>query len=518
MSATSAPPRPIGRAERGDFRAAVRAEWIKFRTVRAWLITLVIAALLCEVFTFLVAHGIHSGTCTGSGTNCQSGHPFVPSGPDGEAVADSYQYDLHTLTGNGTITARVTSLTGLVSTTPANVAPSMSATRPGTAQWAKAGLLFTSGPQQGVPYAAVMATGRHGIRFQYDYTHDQAAQPSAARYLRLTRTGDLITGYESADGTSWHKIGATRLSGLGATIDAGLFITSPVSFQGTTGYPTQATDTFSQVTLTGATSGTWQSRSVGMSQADFYPILGTGAAQHSGDTFVLTGSGDIAPAVVQGLLGTNTAASTLLLGLIAALIVLIVIAALYITAEYRCGLIRTTLTAIPQRGQVLGAKAIVIGAVGFVTGAAAAAVAVPLGNHFLAGNGVYVFPATMATDTRIVVGCGIITGLTAVAVLALGIMLRRSAGAVTAGIVVFVLPYIIGSALSGGAETWLFRLTPAAAFSVLSALPRSSVVSYPYTFANGYYPLSPWAGLAVLAVWTAVAFGAGWWLLGRRDA
>ncbi|HEX3753359.1 MAG TPA: ABC transporter permease subunit [Streptosporangiaceae bacterium] len=498
--------------------SAVRAEWIKFRTVRGWLIALVIAALLCEVFTFLVAHGVHSGTCTGSGTNCQSGHPFVPARPDGEAIADSYQYDQQTLMGNGTITARVSSLTGLVSTTPANVAPSMSATRPALAPWAKAGLLLTSGSQPGAPYAAVMATGRHGVRFQYDYTHDQAAQPGAARWLRLTRTGDTITGYKSANGTSWHKIGAARLPGLRATIDAGLFVTSPVSFQGTTGYPTQATGTFSHVTVTGITSGTWQSRSVGMSQAGFYPTLGAGTSDHSSGTFVLTGSGDIAPAVVQGLLGTNTAASTLLLGLIATLIVLIVISALYITAEYRRGLIRTTLAAIPQRGQVLGAKAIVIGAAGLVTGVVASAVAVPLGDHFLAGNGAYVFPATGVTDTRIIIGCGIITGLTAVAVLALGVMLRRSAGAVTAGIVVFVLPYIIGSALPGGAETWLFRLTPAAAFSVLSALPRSSVVSYPYTFANGYYPLSPWAGLAVLAVWTAVALGAGRWLLERRDA
>ena len=229
----------------------IRAEWIKFRTVRGWLISLVIAVLLCEVFTFLVAHGVHSGTCNGAGTNCQSGHPFVPSGPDGEAVADSYQYDLQSLAGNGTITARVTSLTGLVSTTPASVAPSMSATRPGIAQWAKIGLLVTSEPKQGARYAAVMTTGRHGARFQYNYTHDQATQLGAARWLRLTRTGDTITGYASTDGASWYKIGATRIAGLGATIDVGLFVTSPVSFQGATGYPTQATGTFSHVTVTG---------------------------------------------------------------------------------------------------------------------------------------------------------------------------------------------------------------------------------------------------------------------------
>ena len=64
--------------------------------------------------------------------------------------------------------------------------------------------------------------------------------------------------------------------------------------------------------------------------------------------------------------------------------------------------------------------------------------------------------------------------LTAVAVLALGTILRKSAGAVTAGIVVFVLPYIIGSALSGSADRWLFRLTPAAGFAVLGSCPTSA--------------------------------------------
>jgi uncharacterized membrane protein len=142
----------------------------------------------------------------------------------------------------------------------------------------------------------------------------------------------------------------------------------------------------------------------------------------------------------------------------------------------------------------------------------------PVGDHILTGNGVYVFPAGPGTVSRVVVGCGLVTALVAVAVLALGVMLRRSAGAVTAGVVVFVLPYLIGASLPGAAETWLFRVSPAAAFSVLGVLPRSSLVDYPYTFANGYYPLPPWAGLLVLAGYAAVALGAARLLLQRRDA
>ncbi|HEY3506446.1 MAG TPA: ABC transporter permease subunit [Actinocatenispora sp.] len=520
MTAVGAPSRTPDTGRGGGLRPALWAEWVKFRTVRGWLVGLGIAVLMCVLFTYLVANGIHSGTCTGTGVTCHSGHPAVPTGPDGTAVADSYRYLSRPLTGNGTVTAQVASLTGRISTNPVNVAPSPSATRPGLAGWAKAGILLTPTTTPGSSYAAVMATGGHGTRFQYDYTHDRrgTASDAAPRWVRLARDGDTITGYESADGTSWHVVGVAHLRGLPGTVRVGLFVTSPVAFRGQTGHPTQATGSFRHVTVTGAANGGWRSQSIGAGRADFYPVLGTGGARVAGDEVVLTGSGDIAPAVVQGVLGTNTVASSLLVGLLVGSIVLVVLAALFVTTEYRRGLIRTTLAATPRRGRVLAAKAIVLGGVGFVIGALAAAVAVPVGDRILAGNGVYVFPAGVGTVVGIVVGCGLVTALTAVAVLALGTMLRRSAGAVTAGIVVFVLPYLIGSNLSGAAETWLFRLTPAAAFSVLGVLPRSSLVDYPYTFGNGYYPLPGWAGLLVLAAYTAAALGAARLLLHRRDA
>jgi len=527
MTATGTSPRPTRERRRGGFGPVLRAEWTKFRTVRGWVIGLVVAAVLCVAFTFLVANGNHEGGCTGPpapgsgpnspGSTCYTGHPFVPTGPNGEAVADSYRFVEQSLTGNGTLTARVTSLTGVISTNPANVAPSLAHTRPELAGWAKAGVVLTPSTKQGSPYAAVMATGSHGIHFQDDYTYDQPGLPgaitnSSQRWLRLTRTGDTLSGYDSPNGITWTQIGTAHLAGLPATVIVGLFVTSPVSFQGSSsGAPTQATATFDHITLNGhAVSNDWQSHSIGTGPQDFYPTLG------SGNTFVLSGSGDIAPAV--GLAGGDTASSSLLFGLIVALIVLIVLATMFITGEYRRGLIRTTFTATPQRGRVLAAKAVVIGVVAFVVGALAAAVAVPLGEHILNANGNYIFPASALTVARIIAGSGALVAVTALAVLALGTILRKSAGAVTAGIVVFVLPYVIGSVASGGADEWLFRLTPAAGFSVLGAFPRSALVSYPYTFANGYYPLAPWAGLAVLCAYAALALGVGTYLLRQRDA
>jgi hypothetical protein len=526
VTATTAPSRPASKPARASFRSVLWAEWIKFRTVRGWLIGLLLAALFAVLFTFLVANGNHEGACTGSGV-CGTGHPFVPTGPDGEAVADSYQYLARPLTGDGTLTAEVSSLTGLIWNGPANRAPSLAQTRPGLAAWTKAGILVTPSTKQGSAYAAVMATGRHGVRFQHDYDHDQAGLPGATtrsspRWLRLTRAGDTLTGYDSTDGTTWYAIGSARLTGLPAAVSIGLFVTSPVSYQASSsGPPTQATAIFNHITLAGTTSNAWQSHSIGTSHQDYYPTLGNGSSQRSGTTAVLTGSGDIAPAVA--LAGGNTASDSLLFGIIVALIVLIVIATMFITAEYRRGLIRTTFSATPARSSVLAAKAIVVGAVAFVVGILAAAVAIPLAEHVLHGNGSYIFPATAFTLARIIVGSGILLALTAIAVLALGTILRRSAGAVAASIVVFVLPSllgpgILGPGISGGAATWLDRVTPAAGFSVLAALPRSALVSYPYTLQNGYYPLPPWAGLVVLSAYAAAGLALAAFLLRRRDA
>jgi ABC-type transport system involved in multi-copper enzyme maturation permease subunit len=101
--------------------------------------------------------------------------------------------------------------------------------------------------------------------------------------------------------------------------------------------------------------------------------------------------------------------------------------------------------------------------------------------------------------------------------LALGTAFRRSAAAVVTAIVLLVLPFILVYTLPAGASTWLMRLTPTAAFAVQGIQPSSPLVANAYTVTNGYYPLEPWAGLAVLCGYAAIALGAATWLLRRRD-
>jgi ABC-type transport system involved in multi-copper enzyme maturation permease subunit len=515
----------------GRFLAALRAEWTKFRTVRGWMIGLVFAALMVVLFTFLQANGKHTGYCTTPNpSSCVTGHQYVPTGPSGEAVADTYELVAKRLTGDGTITARITTLAGRISAGQANEAPSAAETQPGLTSWAKAGLLVTASTGQGSSYAAVMATGGHGVRFQYDYTHDRAGLPgsissTAPRWLRLTRTRDTITGYDSSDGINWHRVGSAHLGGLPTTVNVGLFATSPTTSQG---LATQATASFDHITIGPPTDGAartvpgpWHGSNIGAGPHDYYTTLGNGGYRQAGDSIVVTGSGDIGPAVASA--GGDTASDPLLFGLVIALIVLIVIGTMFITSEYRRGLIRTTFAATPRRGRVLAVKAVVIGGVAFVVGAVASAVAIPLGEHVMSANGNYIFPAGSLTVARVIVGSGALVALTAVAVLGIGTILRRSAGAILVGVVVFVLPTltgpgIIGPTSSASAATWLYRVTPAAGFSMLGLLPRSRLVSYPYTMANGYYPLPPWAGLLILGAYAAAALFAARVVLGRRDA
>jgi ABC-type transport system involved in multi-copper enzyme maturation permease subunit len=279
---------------------------------------------------------------------------------------------------------------------------------------------------------------------------------------------------------------------------------------------------FDRASLSGTSPGrAWTGDAVG-GRAAGGPVTSQSLGFHqSGGTFTVTGSGDIAPLVpaAGGSLPTSTIEQGLV-GAFAGLIAVVVVAVMFITAEYRRGMIRTTLAASPRRGRVLAAKAIVAGAVTFAAGLAAAIITVPLADRLAHAKGDYVLPVSSLTELRVIAGTAALLAVAAVLALAIGTALRRSAGAVTAVIVVIVLPYILGTAsvLPLGAENWLLRLTPAAAFAIQQSIPQYPQVTASYTPTAGYFPLAPWAGFAVLCAWAALALGLAAVLLRRRDA
>jgi ABC-type transport system involved in multi-copper enzyme maturation permease subunit len=488
--------------------AVLRSEWTKLRTVRGWVIGLIVAGLLV-VGVGLLNHSECGGIQPDGSTSLGGPGCAVLTGPGGEAVTDGLYFVHQPLGPVGSITVRVAGLTGS-----------------GLQPWSKAGIIIKASTVPGSAYAAMMVTGGHGVRMQWDYTQDTPGLPGPGpRWLRLTRSGGVITGYDSADGRHWGKVGAATLAGLPSTVQAGLFAASPdastlISSSGTgsssSGSQTEATAGFDQITVTGARSGgAWAGTEVGGPSG----MPGVGYRSSSGAVTV-TGTGDIAPASSGGQNGGYSVARTLI-GTFAGLIAVIVVATMFITAEYRRGLIRVTLAASPRRCQVLAAKAVVIGLAAFAVtlpGAWAASVIEP---RLMRTRGVSVDPVSQLTDLRLIAGTAALVGLAAVLAVALGVILRHSAAAVATVIAVVILPYFFAvplMLLPAGAADWLLRVTPAAGFAIQQPYPAYTQVAASYTPGNGYYPLAPWAGFAVLCAWTALALVLAGYLLHRRDA
>ncbi len=230
---TVTPYRSTAREARDGFGQLLHAEWTKFRTVRGWVIGMILAVLVTAGLAVFLARAsspsCSSQTSTGQqgpvrhGAAC--GGPVHTAGPGGVLVQDEFYFVRQPLAGNGSITVRVTSLTGLGSE-EINGQPEGSLLVP----WSKAGIIIKDGTSQGSAYAAMMVTGGNGVRMQWNYTGDTAGLPGAVsaaspRWLRLTRDGDTITGYDSADGTHWTRAGTVARAGLPSTVQAGLIVT-----------------------------------------------------------------------------------------------------------------------------------------------------------------------------------------------------------------------------------------------------------------------------------------------------
>jgi ABC-type transport system involved in multi-copper enzyme maturation permease subunit len=527
------PYRPQVRAGQDGFGQVLRAEWTKFRTVRGWVIGTVAGALLIVGLGALAGANSH---CSFTPVTPQNPNPAArpcpapPAGPDGEWVTDSFYFVHQPLAGDGSITARVTSLTGRYSTNGGKSLgqASLAGMKSGVQPWSKAGVIIKASTAQGSAYAAMMVTGQHGVRMQWNFTRDVAGlaghvSAASPRWLRLTRSGDLVKGYESADGRHWTHVGTAVIPGLPATAQAGLFAATPghsvtstsLGGSSTVGSPALATAAFDRVSRIGNwPAGHWKGEAISRPADAALPASVQGFRQ-AGNRVTVSGSGDIAPT------DAGTAVQSALGGVFAGLIAMVVIGVMYITVEYRRGLIRTSFTASPRRGRVLAAKATVLGGITFVTGLIAASITIPLSQHLLRENGNPIFPLSGLELLRIAAGTAALLAVGAVLALAVGTLLRRGAAAVTAVVAGIVLPYLLAvlpGVLPLGAEQWLVRVTPAAAFAIQQVVPAYPQVDATYSPGAGYFPLSPGAGFAVLCAWAALALALAAYVLRRRDA
>ncbi|MEA2266416.1 MAG: type transport system permease protein [Solirubrobacteraceae bacterium] len=182
-----------------------------------------------------------------------------------------------------------------------------------------------------------------------------------------------------------------------------------------------------------------------------------------------------------------------------------VLGVLVITSEYGTGMIRATLSAVPQRRLMLAAKATVFAATALVVGLFASFLAYFVGQAILSGQSLQ----SSIGDPhvlRAVVGGGLYLAALGLLGLGLGAIIRVSAGAISALFgLLFVLPII--SALLP--QSWQDTINPYLPFNAGREV-------FSVTHDSGM--LGPWTGFGVFCLYAAVALLAAGILIRRRDA
>jgi len=187
-----------------------------------------------------------------------------------------------------------------------------------------------------------------------------------------------------------------------------------------------------------------------------------------------------------------------------AVIAVTVLGVLAFTAEYSTGLIRVTFAAAPRRRAVLAAKAAVLAAVTLAAGEAVAFASFGLDQAVLAGH-----HQGVSLDRPGVPGAVLCAGLLLCVCtllgLAIGAIVRHTAGGIAATIAVIVVPGIVALLPS----PWSGRI---GRFTLLDTARQVSAL---HPAADLF---SPGWSLLVLLAWPAAALAVAAVLITRRDA
>lgn len=198
-----------------------------------------------------------------------------------------------------------------------------------------------------------------------------------------------------------------------------------------------------------------------------------------------------------------------LFGIQAGQAVVAILAVAAISGEFGTGLIRTTLAAMPNRIAVLAAKAVLLTGLTLAAGGLAVLGSALAGQRILLGNGFP--PALLAFDGPMVrAAFGSVLYLALVALLSLGIATAVRDSAAAIGVVLgllYLFPAVILMIPDPDLATLLWQISPTTAGLAIQATTQLSGL-----------PLSPWAGLGVLAAWAGAALVTGGLLLRARDA
>ncbi|MFD7428900.1 ABC transporter permease [Streptomyces sp. NPDC059818] len=203
-------------------------------------------------------------------------------------------------------------------------------------------------------------------------------------------------------------------------------------------------------------------------------------------------------------LGSTPVLSLGFFGVLLGSICVITLGVMTIASEYGTGMIRTTMTACPSPGRVLGAKAIVFFLLTFVLTTVMTSVVAVLQTAILDAD-----TPSGADWLRSTVGVGLYIATLGLLSLAIGALIRHSAGAITVMIGVVLLPLVLAIFMFAKSlatvQEWLLE------YSIPNQLSNFYDTSVTASGPSGWEPL--WIMLVV----TAVAMGGAYLAMSRRD-
>jgi phosphatidylserine/phosphatidylglycerophosphate/cardiolipin synthase-like enzyme len=156
----------------------------------------------------------------GSASDSSGTFTITGSGADIWGTADAFHYVYQPLTGDGSIRARVASVQN-------------------ASTWSKAGVMIRETLDAGSTHAFVLVSAAKGVAFQRRETTAGASVSTSGsasappRWVRLDRTGNTFTAYESVDGVQWTVVGTDTIP-MAATVNVGLAVTSHTTSASTT--------------------------------------------------------------------------------------------------------------------------------------------------------------------------------------------------------------------------------------------------------------------------------------------
>jgi len=129
----------------------------------------------------------------------------------------------------------------------------------GSSTWAKGGVMIRDSLNGGSTHAMMVITGGggNGASFQYRETTngasgnaDSTAVVAPPYWVKIDRSGDILTGYSSADGNTWTMVGSITIA-MTAPVQIGVIAVSTTATE-------ERTFEFDGIATTGAVTGAWR--------------------------------------------------------------------------------------------------------------------------------------------------------------------------------------------------------------------------------------------------------------------